>query len=63
MFNKKITAMRKCIIASIIGLLINVSGFGQSVNKEAFNDFTNHSKFPAFNEELILNIKGDSVAG
>jgi dienelactone hydrolase len=55
--------MKKCIIATIIVILINLNGFGQSVNNEAFNDFTNHSEFPAFNEEMILNIKGDSIAG
>lgn len=55
--------MKKYIIVSIIVLLINLKGFGQSVNNEAFSDFTNHSEFPAFNEEMIFNLKGDSIAG
>ena len=55
--------MKKYLIASLTGLLLNLSGFGQSLNDEAFNDFTNHPEFPAFNEEMVLNIKGDSIAG
>jgi len=55
--------MKKCLTVSIIVLLIILNGFGQSNDNEAFNDFTNHSEFPAFNEEMILNIKGDSIAG
>ncbi len=55
--------MKKCLSVSIIVLLFNLNGFSQSVNNKAFNDFTNHSEFPSFNEEIIFNIKGDSVAG
>ena len=55
--------MKKYIVTLVIALLINLNGFGQSLNNKAFNDFINHSEFPSFNEELILNIKGDSIAG
>ncbi len=55
--------MKKCLIVSIIVLLFNLNGFGQSVDNEAFIDFYNHSEFPAFNQEMIINIKGDSIAG
>ena len=46
-----------------MGSLINLIGFSQSVQNEAFEDFINDSNFPAFNEEMTINIKGDSVAG
>jgi hypothetical protein len=55
--------MKKCSIASIIILFINLISFGQSGDNEAFIDFTNHPEFPAFNEEMNINIKGDSIAG
>lgn len=55
--------MKKIIILSAIALLISFNGFSQTVNNKAFNDFINDSKFPAINEEMIINIKGDSIAG
>jgi predicted alpha/beta-fold hydrolase len=55
--------MKKHIIVSIIVLLINLKLFGQSSSNKAFNDFTNPLEFSAFNEEIIFNIKGDSIAG
>ena len=55
--------MKKYIFALIIVFLINSNAFGQSVDNEAFNDFTNHPESPSFNEEMIVNIKGDSIAG
>ncbi|MBN4081029.1 alpha/beta fold hydrolase, partial [Caldithrix abyssi] len=55
--------MIKIIVASVVVILIHSNGFSQTVNNKAFNDFTNDSEFSAFNEEMILNIKGDSIAG
>jgi pimeloyl-ACP methyl ester carboxylesterase len=55
--------MKRCIIISIIGLLINLISLGQSGHNEAFKDFINDTEFPSFNEEMTINIKGDSVAG
>lgn len=53
----------KRIIISIIIILIYQYGFGQKINNKAFSDFTNDPDFPAFNKEMIINIKGSSVAG
>lgn len=53
----------KKIITSIIIILIYQNGFSQTINAEAFSDFTKDFDFPAFNEEMIINIKSDSVAG
>lgn len=53
--------MKKKIITVIIIILIHLNGISQTPNVEAFNDFTNDSDFPAFNEEMIINIKGDSI--
>ncbi len=53
----------KKIITSIIIILIYQSGLSQTVNNVAFSDFVNDSDSPSFNEEMIINIKGTSVAG
>lgn len=52
----------KNIATLIIILLVNINGFSQSFNNNAFNDFNNDPKFPAFNKEMIFNISGDSIA-
>ncbi len=55
--------MKNYIILTIIILLININGFSQSSSNKPFKDFTNHSKSPAFNEEMILTVKNDTIAG
>ncbi|WP_438711212.1 alpha/beta hydrolase [Aquimarina muelleri] len=55
--------MKKSMISTIIILLIHLNGISQTTNVDAFNDFTNDVDFPAFNKEMIINIKGDSIAG
>jgi hypothetical protein len=46
---------------TIFFFLIITIGFSQNLDK-AFNDFPIDSKFPAFNKEIILTSKGDSIA-
>ena len=55
--------MNKFIVTIVIALVLSINGFGQKSSMDAFQDFNNHSEFPAFNEEMIFNIKGDSVGG
>lgn len=45
----------------IFFLLFTTVGYSQNLDK-AFNDFPKDSKFPAFNKEIILTSKGDSIA-
>lgn len=59
----KIRTMKVYIKVALVALLIHLSGCSQSVDNKAYNDFTNHPESPAFNEEMILNVKGDSIAG
>jgi len=55
--------VKKTIIAIIIILFIHLNGISQTIHNDAFNDFTNDSDSPAFNEEMLINIKGDTIAG
>jgi hypothetical protein len=45
----------------IFFLLFMTFGFSQNLDK-AFSDFPIDSKFPAFNREIVLTSKGDSIA-
>ncbi len=60
---KMILKRKNILILNLCSLAFLFFSCEQEKKNISYADFTNHAEFPAFNEELIFTIKGDTVSG